>query len=35
MAANAIVVEGLRKRFDEVTAIVPVPLAVRLYRGAV
>jgi hypothetical protein len=34
MAANAIVVEGLRKRFDEVTAMVAVPLAVRLYRRA-
>jgi hypothetical protein len=35
MAANAIVVEGLRKRFDEVTAMAPVQLAVRLYRRAV
>jgi hypothetical protein len=35
MAANAIVVEGLRKRFDQVTAMEPVQLEVRLYRRAV
>jgi len=35
MAANAIVVERLRKRFDEVTAMVAVTVAVRLYRRAV
>jgi len=35
MAANAIVMEGLRKRFDEVTAMEPAQLEVRLYRRAV
>jgi hypothetical protein len=35
MAANAILVEGLRKRFGELTALVAVPLAVRLYSRAV